>query len=399
MERLIGCLILIYCCNLTAQKTFVHFSNAAVTEANIPLKVQLTKPLPPANSYQLVNQKTGKTIAAQLLDSNTLVFVTEQKMPAGNHQYLLVAGKKTTTQSTVSIVKKENGLLVQVRNKPILFYHTKEAMPPADSPSYYRRSGFIHPLYSPSGKILTDDFPVGHAHQHAIFTAWVNTTFKNSPVDFWNQQSKKGTVEHIEVEEIIQGPVVAQIKTNLRHKSLEHGEVLLEKWTLTIYPTENYFLFDLESEQQNTTKDTLFLKAYHYGGLAFRGSRQWNHEDLKNFKSIWNIITSEGYRDSTANATHARWVDAWGKVDNGTAGVTIFNHPSNFRYPQGIRVHPTMPYWAFTPVVDGPMFIAPGAFYRSRFRYFIHDQQIPSPVIEKHFSAWADPLNVKVIEK
>ena len=399
MQKLIGCLLLIASCNLSAQKTFIHFSNAAVGAVNTPVRVQLTKPLSPSNSYQLVNQKTGKIIPAQLLDSNTLVFISEEKMPAANYDYLLIAGKNTTTQTPVSIEKKENGLLVKVRNKTLLFYHTREAMPPADSPAHFRRSGFIHPLYSPSGKILTDDFPVGHAHQHAIFTAWANTSFKNSSVDFWNQQSKQGTVEHVEVKEIIQGQVVAQIKANLRHRSLEHGEVLQEKWTLTIYPTDNYFLFDLESEQRNTTNDTLFLKTYHYGGLAFRGSRQWNHEDLKNFKSNWNIITSEGIRDSAANATHARWVDASGKIDNGIAGVTVFNHPSNFRYPQGIRVHPIMPYWAFAPVVDGPLFIAPGAFYRSRFRYFIHDQQVESAVIEKHFNAWANPLNVKVTDR
>ena len=395
MPKFFSCLIFFACQSLLAQE-IIDFNVAVGNQASIPMRIQLLKPLQPNKAYSLDNQKTHKIVPAQLLDSVTLVFMTEERMPVGNHSYLIIPGKKPQNSTPVKIEKKQNGLLVQVKGKPVFFYHTKEAMPPPDSSAYYRRSGFIHPLYSPSGKILTDDFPAGHAHQHAIFTAWTNTTFKKTSVDFWNQHSKKGTVEHMELLDIIQGPVVSQIKTVLRHKSHEFGEVLREKWTLTIYPVNKHFLFDLESEQQNTTSDTLFLNAYHYGGLGFRGSRQWNAEDPKNFKSRWNILTSEGIRDSAANASHARWVDAWGKLDDGIAGVTVFNHPANFRYPQAIRVHPSMPYWAFSPVVDGPFYIAPGAYYKSRFRYYVHDERSSPEIIEGFYQSWETPSSPRV---
>ncbi|MBC7827968.1 MAG: PmoA family protein [Chitinophagaceae bacterium] len=399
MKKLTGFLLLIAFYTSSAQKVFIHISVAVADQPATPVRVQLEKPLPANTSYRLINQSTQTAIPAQLLDSMTLVFISEEKMAIGIHKYLIVPEKKNNNQPPILIEKKPNGLLVKVKDKPVFFYHIKEAMPPPDSPSYYRRSGFLHPLYSPSGKILTDDFPLGHLHQHAIFTAWTNATFKKASVDFWNQHSKKGTVEHVKLLEIIHGPVVSQIKTSLRHKSVEFGEVLKEKWTLTIYPSDDYFLFDLESEQQNTTNDTLFLNTYHYGGLAFRGSRKWNGEDPKNFKEHWNILTSEGIRDSGANATHARWVDASGKIDEGTAGVSVFNHPSNFRYPQAIRVHPSMPYWAYSPVVDGPFFIAPGAFYRAKFRYYVHDGGAQAPVIEKQFTSWAIEPNLKLVSQ
>ena len=357
--------------------------------AGMPMRFQLSKQLPPDKLYFLQNQKSKKVIPAQLLDSVTLVFMTVEKIPVGKHSYLVVPGNKSKDRPPVTIEKRDSGLLVRVNGKPVFFYHTKEAMPPPDSPSYYRRSGFIHPLYSPSGKVLTDDFPAGHAHQHAIFTAWTNTTFKKSSIDFWNQHSKKGTVEHIDVLDIIEGPDAAQVKTVLRHKSHEFGEVLKETWTLTIYPLREHFLFDLESEQQNTSGDTLFLNKYHYGGLGFRGSRQWNVDDTRNFKNRWNVLSSEGIRDSAANASHARWVDAWGKLDDVVVGVAVFNHPENFRYPQAIRVHPVMPYWAFSPVVDGPFYIAPGVYYKSKFRYYVHDGEPSAGVIETFFNQWA----------
>ena len=55
------------------------------------------------------------------------------------------------------------------------------------------------------------------------------------------------------------------------------------------------------------------------------------------------------------------------------AGVTVFDHPSNFRYPQAIRVHPNMPYWVYAPMVDGAFTIDPGKKYFSRFRYYVHN--------------------------
>ena len=394
MKKIIGVLLLISCYGTSAQKLFIDLSVPTADRPTAPVKVQLSKPLPANRSYQLYNEKTRKSIPAQLLDSVTLVFMTENKMPAGDYSYSLIPGKGEPKFRT-SVDKKEDGLLIKVNNKPVLFYHTKEAMPPPDSPAYYKRSGFIHPLYSPSGKILTDDFPVDHTHQHGIFFAWTSTRFKNSSVDFWNQHSKKGTVEHIDVLDVIAGPVVSQIRTSLRHRSLEHGEVLQERWTITVYPVDNYFLFDLETEQQNTSTDTLFLNKYIYGGLAFRGSGQWNRHD-KSYAGRWNVLTSEGYKDSSANHTKARWVDASGKVDGTTAGATIFNHPSNFRFPQAIRVHPEMPYWVFAPVVDDAFYIAPGAFYRSIFRYYVHDGEAQPALIEQLFKQWADPSNVKL---
>lgn len=365
-----------------------------------PVLVELNNPLKPGSSYVLQNQKTKKSIPAQLLDSVTLVFTGESGFANSAQDYLLVPFvNKKNTPSPVLVVKKENGFSVEIKGKPVLFYHTKEAMPPGDTPAYYRRSGFIHPLYSPAGKILTDDFPVGHVHQHAIFTAWSSTRFRNTSVDFWNQQQKKGTVEHVDVLEIIEGPVASQIKTVLRHKSTEFGEVLKETWTLTIYPFNTHYIFDLESVQENTSGDTLYLNKYHYGGLGFRGSRQWNHEDPTNFKGAWNILTSDGSRDSSANATHARWVNAQGPMDNAMGGVVVFNHPSNFRYPQAIRVHPTMPYWAYSPVVDGLFYIAPNEVYRSRFRFCAYDGNLSKEMIEKYFNAWASLHKATVIGK
>ena len=67
---------------------------------------------------------------------------------------------------------------------------------PRGSTPYYRRSGQIHPLYTPTGRVVSDDFPPDHAHQHGVFFAWVNTTFEGRHLDFWNQKEQTGRIEH-----------------------------------------------------------------------------------------------------------------------------------------------------------------------------------------------------------
>ena len=98
-----------------------------------------------------------------------------------------------------------------------------------------------------------------------------------------------------------------------------------------------------------------------------------------------------------ANQTHARWVDAFGLIDGAGAGAAVFNHPSNFRYPQAIRVHPDMPYWAYSPVVDGAFTINPGEHYRAQFRYFLHDGPVDKYLLEMVEKDWIDPPQVKVV--
>ncbi len=392
------CLCCLFCTGMVDAQV-IEVSAGKYTRYQVPLQATLNKRLAANTQYELINPRTGVSTPAQLIDSNTLVFILPEKLlPDSTALYNLQPVAVNNYKNAVTIEREPAGLMVLVKDQPLLFYHTTEVKPPADSPSWYRRSGFIHPLFTPRGKILTDDFPAGHAHQHALFTAWPNTTFKKEFVDFWNTHQKSGTVEHIEVLKLTEGPVMAQLRVKLRYKSHAHGEVLQEKWVMNFYPfTENY-MFDLYLEQVNSTSDTLFLNQYHYGGLAFRGSRQWNPHDKTYFKSNWHIVTSEGIKDSLANQTHARWVDAFGLIDGAVAGAAVFNHPSNFRYPQAIRVHPGMPYWAFSPVVDGAFTINPGEYYRAQFRYFLHDGPVDKYLLEMVEKDWIDPPQVKVIK-
>jgi len=117
-----------------------------------------------------------------------------------------------------------------------------------------------------------------------------------------------------------------------------------------------------------------------------------------NYKENWKILTSEGIRDTLANATHAKWVDASGKIQDQIAGVTVIGHPTNYRYPQTIRVHPTMPYWAFSPMVEAGFTINQRSYYLSKFRYYAHAGAPDTKIIDRINNDFAEPPVVEVLK-
>jgi hypothetical protein len=139
------------------------------------------------------------------------------------------------------------------------------------------------------------------------------------------------------------------------------------------------------------TSDTLFINEYHYGGLAFRGSKQWNRVDSAAYRTDMQVMTSEGASRAEANHTRPRWVTAYGTIDEEPAGIAIMDHPGNFRFPQPVRVHPDMPYFCFAPMVEGAFEIGPSDEYHSRYRFFIFSGPPRTNAIEEVWRDYAEP--------
>ncbi|KEO71774.1 DUF6807 domain-containing protein [Anditalea andensis] len=351
--------------------------------------------------YYLEDLLSKKEYPVQFSDDQTLITWIEEFPP---NQTIRVAlkkriEKKTSLTTKINFHQDNNGILATTEGKPILFYQSKVTGPEGNHAEYYNRSGFIHPLYSPAGKILTDGFPKGHTHQNGIFNAWTNTTYDGEHLDFWNRQKGLGTIQHEKSITVHPGKISGKMVTIIRHISLLHGPIIEEKWTIKIYGTEKYYMFDLWSEQVNISQDTLFLNEHDYGGMAFRGSKSWNRDDSVHFSNTWQVLTSEGLTNETANHSKAAWVNVYGIIDESNAGLAVFGFPSNFRAPQSVRVHPDMPYWVYTPVAEGAFYIIPGQKYISRYRYITHDGSIDLTELNRIQSDLSQPVKVKTIRR
>ena len=85
------------------------------------------------------------------------------------------------------------------------------------------------------------------------------------------------------------------------------------------------------------------------------------------------MLTSEGKGRADGNHTRPRWVAMCGTVDGAPCGIAALSHPENFRAPQPVRLHPTMPYFCFAPMVGGDLRIETGKPYISRYRFAAFD--------------------------
>ncbi len=263
----------------------------------------------------------------------------------------------------------------------ILRYHLKEIQPGNDLPGYYARSGHVHPLRTPDGQVLTDGFPEGHTHQHGLFMTWVNVRFKDEKIDFWNQQNGTGTVRHHSLVGEQRSVDTIGFTVKLEHVSLDQGAVIVEDRRYQLIRLDSLIVLDITSNQMNPGSDSIYLDQYHYGGMAFRGSAFWNLED-DSFADSMKVVTSQGFNRMDANHSRPYWTAAYGQLPSSIGGVVMFCHPSNFRFPQPVRVHPEMPYFVYTPVYLGPMYIEPGAVFQSRYRIFPFDGPPDIPMIE-----------------
>lgn len=347
-----------------------------------------------AGAWELVNGETGVVAMQQVSDAEA-TFILDVPLPAGEERrYFLRPAAAADT--TMRAVRRETDLELRAGEAPILTYNLATDCPP-DQPEYYCRSGHIHPLRSPAGAIVTDGFPKGHVHQHGLFFAWVSTTFRGDGVDFWNQQNETGTVVHKALTHLISGSVFTGFSAQLQQISLKHGPVLDETWDLQAYDLGDVYILDLVVEQQNSTRDTLFLNQYHYGGLGVRGSRLWNQADSGAYLAAAEFLTSEGGTRIDANHSRPRWTAMYGVIRHGeadsrdlsrtVAGIAVLDHPDNLRHPQPVRVHPQMPYFCLAPIVTDGLYLAPGGRYASRYRIVTFDGP-PDP--ERLDAVWVD---------
>lgn len=306
---------------------------------------------------------------------------------------ILISCKEHTNDGLTNNIQLQqaNGGIEAILHDLLLFKYNVDTQFPHDTlPDYYKRSGFIHPVNSLSGNTITDDFPEDHAHQHGIFNTWPKTTYKNTEIDFWNQQDQLGTVRHTRIDRINSEKDKPSFSVELEHLAIIDSDtmvVLEEEWLIECQLKEEYYTIDFTSIQSAADSNSLFLNKYLYGGLAFRGSKEWNVEN--NYDSICYFMTNEHLNQLDGNHTKPKWSSMYGLVDGNMSGVTIIQHPSNFRYPQHIRVHSSMPYFCYNPTVDEGFYITENDLYKSRFRFIIYDG-IPKPeIIQTEFQDYS----------
>lgn len=311
-------------------------------------------------------------------------------------EFRLLSGQTKAKLDKVKIKEDGNKITFTLGEKTIFSYQKDGVLPRPDIDSAFLRGGYIHPVFTPKKKVITDDYAANHLHHHGIWTAWTKTEFEGRKPDFWNMGDKTGKVDFVSLDTIFEGTVFSGFSSTHQYTDFTSGkakDALDESWEVRVFNTrENnpFYLFDLTIRQNCSSTSSLLLPTYHYGGLGFRGREDWNGEKNTDF------LTSENKDRSNGHATTANWCHIGGIVEGGVAGITIMSHPNNFRAPQPMRIHPTEPFFNWAPSQAGDWAIQPGEEYIGRYRFVVYDGE-PDPVLlQSLWNDYAEPVEVVI---
>lgn len=287
--------------------------------------------------------------------------------------------------SRVDCVDDGKSLTVTVGGKNVLRYpHTVVEQPDP----VFSRSGYLHPLWTPSGKTVTNDSPPNHLHHHGIWSAWTSAEFEGRKSNFWESKEKQGKVECVKVEETFSGAESGGFRARHRFVNLNGPDgpkaALDEIWEVRVLPRTDRFVIDLVSTQTCATNQPLVIKEYRYGGIGFRGAADWEG------KTGVEFLTSEGKGRVDGHAMKARWCLAVGKVGGAETSVGFFCHPSNFRFPQPLRIHPDEPFFNWAVPQGGDFSIEPGKPYVAKYRFVVADGRLSADQMAAEWAAYGD---------
>lgn len=300
----------------------------------------------------------------------------------------------------LQVVEEERTIVVTQADKVVVTYNKVSPPAPTGILPIYERSGCLHPVGSPQGRIVTAMFPFDHAHQQGIFSAWVNTTYDGRAVDFWNLAGRTGRVLHERVVSTFQTAEVTGFEVDLLHRveTQPPVDVLRERWKVSVYPTDGtYHCFDLDTEQTALTAQPLTINEYHYGGIVLRGPTRWltakdsdarKQSDLEIEPS--EFLNNLGSDRVKGNHEHANWVALSGNIDGEPVSIAVLSHTQNFRSPQAARLHPSKPYFCFSPCVDGAFTIDRDHSFKGRYRFLIADTKPDPKWIDRQWEIWCN---------
>ena len=387
---------------------------------NVPVRAGLEGvPLhQPSGALQLYEITGGSEIpvASQLEAGrpNHLTWILAGKTPPGAvRTYLLkTAGRAAAASEGPPGVQVEDdgaSLRVQIGDRPVLAYRYAMQGVPEGVEAIYDRSGFIHPLWSPEGEVLTRIQPPDHYHHYGIWNPWTRTEFEGRSIDFWNLGDGQGTVRAGALLERISGPVSGGFTAKLDHVDLSAPEgekvALHEQWAVQAWRVapddaagRGVWLIDFVSTLNPATTEPLTIKAYRYQGFSLRATERWNDTTA-------TVLTSEGFDKSDANGTRARWMDVNGVSDAtaGTSGVLFMTHPANYNFPEQLRIWPTGTnggvenvYVNFNPAQEQDWKLEPGTTYALQYRMLVYDGALEPEQAERYWNDFAHPPRVEV---
>jgi len=338
--------------------------------------------------------------------SSRLWFILSGDTPKGTSREFIIRQK--TGEKVISpfqLQKKQGKLSMSHVGKPVLDYQLETIYPPDGIDPLYKRSGFIHPLWTPGGQVLSRIQPPDHYHHYGIWGPWTKTHIQGREVDFWNLLKGEGTVKFSGLLSEVTGPVFSGFKALQKHMDfgakgedrVAINEVLdVRAWNVG---EGNVWLIDYTTTLNTPLDSGIMLDAYRYGGgIGYRATELW-HKDNS------SVLTSENKDRLSADGTKARWclVEGESVSVEGRSGILFMGHPANREFPEPMRVWPVDAnggrgdmYFEFCPIRHNDWMLIKGKDYTLKYSLLVFDGTLSAEEAESYWQGFAHPPRVEI---
>jgi hypothetical protein len=308
---------------------------------------------------------------------------------------LILVFTESIAQS-VGLSQNANGIDFKFDGQVVLTYQTAMSKVPEGINKNYEKSGFIHPITSPSGAVLSRIQPEDHYHHYGIWGPWSRATIQGREVDFWNLADGKGRVDFGEILSMKEAGGAAELNVRQNHLDLTatESERLAIKEDLRIKvksADKGRYSVDYTTTIQTPLEGGILLDDYRYGGgIGFRATEDWGDANS-------TILTSAGHDRKTADGTNAKWIIVQGdtKTKIGKSGILFLSHNTNKVHPEPLRVWPPGQYNGkgnvfieFCPIRHESWALAKNKNYTLKYRMIVYDGTLSAEEAEEYWKAF-----------
>jgi hypothetical protein len=329
--------------------------------------------------------------------------VAAQTIAGEKHIYELIR-EKPDQSAAIKASVNDGALIIHAGDKKLLQYYFKTLYPPKGVDTSYKRSGFIHPLWSPRGQVLTRIQPPDHYHHYGIWNPWTHVEYEGDTIDFWNINTKQGTVRFAKFVSVQEGPLFSEFGALHEHvvfrKTGIEKVALNELQSVRVYApdkTGDFFIVDFNMQMNCADENPVKLLEYRYAGLGWRTTEKWDNKNSM-------VLTSEGKTRKDSDGSKARWCIVQGEIDDEYAGVVMMSFPTNYNFPEPLRIWPENQYNRgdmfanFCPTKDMDWLLSPGKIYALKYRFLVFNGRVDKEKAESAWYYFANPPRVTIMK-
>jgi len=211
------------------------------------------------------------------------------------------------------------------RGRPVYVYNYG-MMLKEGAPEDRRRACYLHPLWTPGGTVVTDDFPRDHYHHRGVFWAWPRVRVRDQMLDLWSVRGIQQKFLRWTRRET--GPSAARLEVE-NGWFLGDRILMRERVRIATRPAHGPAR-ELEFQLRFEALEPLEIagepaQSKGYGGFSIRFAPRRQTV----------IRTEAGIEKEDSNMVPHPWAELEGDFGGRRAAVRIEIAPSNPGYPNG----------------------------------------------------------------